>query len=88
MSNQENRPCDGTAHLNRHVEIPERTAIAIEERLEGTEFDSVDEYVAFALTVLLENLDSQEEAHDPEDGEAGTVENEAVRDRLETLGYL
>lgn len=81
----------------RTVEIPERTADAISERLTWTEFDSVDDYVAFALGQLLREIDRQNDDSPPHpdadggaaadiDGDEGT--DEAVADRLESLGYL
>jgi Arc/MetJ-type ribon-helix-helix transcriptional regulator len=81
---------DGT----RTVEIPERTADKISDRLSLTEFESVDEYVAFALGQLLREIDRQDdEPSTPpgSDGEAAGddgVTDEAVADRLESLGYL
>lgn len=77
----------------RTVEIPERTADAISERLSRTEFESVDGYVAFALGQLLREIDRQDDSPstppDPDDGAAGESHpDQAVADRLESLGYL
>ena len=74
---------------DRPVAIPEHTARAVEARLDGTQFETVDEYVAVALELLLEQLESPEPPGDQEaETEADPVEDEAVRERLETLGYL
>lgn len=75
----------------RTVEIPERTAAAVAERVAGTEFDSVDEYVATALDRLLRELDRVDADGDrPADrsDDPDPDREEAVADRLESLGYL
>jgi Arc/MetJ-type ribon-helix-helix transcriptional regulator len=70
----------------RTVSIPEPVAAAIERRVAATQFDSVDEYAAFALELLLCELDHQN------DGDLGVavdrVDTDEVRDRLDSLGYL
>lgn len=76
----------------RCIEIPETTAEALAARLEGTEFDSVDEYASFALEQLLDQLyrrDTTDGATDVggDDVESGQPDA-AVADRLESLGYL
>lgn len=85
---------------SRTVEIPERTARTISERLHRTEFDSVDDYVLFALGQVVRELDRQSDDQstdsDPDDGPAqdespadtDEAADEAVADRLESLGYL
>lgn len=78
-------PDDGT----RSVEIPERTAAAVAERLPATEFDSIDEYVATALDRLLRELERGDHDHDHTGERSDERErDEAVTDRLESLGYL
>lgn len=82
-----------TDEPTRTVEIPERTAAAISNRLPETEFDSADDYVAFALDQLLRELDREEATthrrHPAEaDAADGTETDTAVQDRLESLGYL
>lgn len=75
----------------RTVEIPERTAQAISERIAGMEFESVDAYVSFALA-QLERQVRQQTTEDAEPFEDATNErpthDDAVEDRLESLGYL
>ncbi|WP_299334172.1 hypothetical protein [Haloplanus sp.] len=74
------------------VEIPERTADAVADRLSGTEFDSIDDYVAFALERLLGELDRTDSTSDrppvPDGSDDDSPADEAVADRLESLGYL
>ena len=84
---------DPTDEPTRTVEIPERTAGAISNRLPETEFDSVDDYIAFALEQLVRELDREETTthrREPPDTDAtdGTETGTAVQDRLESLGYL
>lgn len=67
----------------RHVSVPDSLAERIEGRLSHTEFDTVDEYVAYVLAVVLEEVESEVA---PESGDE--VDERAVRDRLESLGYL
>jgi Arc/MetJ-type ribon-helix-helix transcriptional regulator len=77
----------------RTVEIPPETAAALSERLSRTEFDSVDEYVAFALDQLLYELERVEnDGSDTRHVDGGSSEerssDDAVSGRLESLGYL
>lgn len=75
---------------HRRIEIPERTAEQIESRIDGTEFDSVEEYVAVALERLLWELRRHEGQSPPDDRgvEADTSTDEDLEERLEALGYL
>jgi hypothetical protein len=80
VSSPDNRRC---------VELPARIGAAIERRLSATDFDTTDEYVAFAMESLLRELDQQTEladidAADPEESE----QPPQLEDRLESLGYL
>lgn len=91
---------DHNDERKRRIDIPERTARAISARIDDTEFESVDEYVAFALDQLLTELDRQQvtgaRSPDPDgsgDGRTdGTADagdsSDAVEARLESLGYL
>ncbi|MGM0370901.1 MAG: hypothetical protein ACQEQJ_00155 [Halobacteriota archaeon] len=85
---------DDTEDETRTIEIPERTAQIIAARLSWTEFETVDEYVTFALGQLLREIDRHDDPSAPagSDGETADVDSrhtdEAVADRLESLGYL
>lgn len=79
----DDRP-DGT----HTVTIPEETADEIAQRLHATEFDSVDAYVTFTMELVLRELEREEETGDAKSPSGTGEENEAVRERLETLGYL
>lgn len=53
----------------------------IKERVEATDFSSVEQYVAFVLEEILKEED-EEEKTSPEEAE------EEVKKRLKALGYL
>ncbi|WP_128476573.1 CopG family transcriptional regulator [Halorussus pelagicus] len=63
------------------IELPPEIHQQCASRIEGTEFESVDEYVTFVLEVLFEQED-----------DSRTVEqhanDEAMKERLESLGYM
>jgi len=65
------------------VVLPESVVADIEDRLPRTRFDSVDEYAAYALAVLLREADRRDDTP-----EHDTDEGEEMRQRLESLGYL
>ncbi len=65
------------------VEIPDELYRKIEERVKETEFDSVDEYVAFVLKEVLESLEEEEEEQ-----VFSEEEEEKVKERLRALGYI
>jgi Arc/MetJ-type ribon-helix-helix transcriptional regulator len=63
----------------RTVQIPEEVAKAMEARIEGSAFSSVDEFVSFVLARLSE--------------QSGTVpfseeDERRLRERLRSLGYI
>lgn len=62
------------------VNIPYAIYNSISQRIEGTEFGTVDSYVTFVLNELLSD-DNTEKAFDQE-------EEEQVKNRLRDLGYI
>jgi len=66
----------------REVKIPAEIYEKIEERIKETEFESVDEYVAYVLREVLASLEEEEEQVFSEE------EEEKVKERLRALGYL
>lgn len=84
--------CDRTFQRTRDVEIAEHVARKIERRLERTRFESVDEYAAVALELLVREVtDGDEPAgadaeRDPRD--VDVEDAEALQEQLESLGYL
>jgi len=61
----------------RSVEIPANLYRRIEEHIRGTDFSSVEDFVAFVLQEVLEDME----------GRPGE-EDERVKRRLQALGYL
>ncbi len=64
------------------VEIPESLHDRIRTRIEGTEFQSVSDYVVHAVRERLA-LDENQKAP-----VYSKEEEEKIKDRLKTLGYL
>jgi hypothetical protein len=54
----------------------------VERRLPRTDFDSVDDYVAFVLEETLARVEADA------DDQPEEVDEQAVEQRLESLGYL
>lgn len=70
------------------IRLPDRVASKLRDRLEDTEFDSIDAYVAFAMASLLRELeDLDDEAAVPGDHD-DPANADDLEDRLESLGYL
>jgi len=63
----------------RSVQLPEELVAALEQRVRGTSFDSVDAFIAFVLARLLDHP-----------GTTGFTEEEErnLRERLRSLGYI
>ncbi len=63
----------------RSVQLPRELVAALEERFRGTSFDSVDAFIAFVLSRLLD-----------EPGTTGFTEEEerGLKERLRSLGYI
>ena len=67
------------------ISIPKSLADKIKDRLEGTEFKTVDEYVAYVMRQVIANIEGKE----TEEKEAYSEEDEeAVKERLKSLGYM
>ena len=65
------------------VELPAEVHGRIERRVEGTDFDSVDEYVTFVLEEVLHYAESGSGNMTDE-----AVDEDEVKDRLRSLGYI
>ena len=65
------------------VTVSEDLADRIANRIQHTEFETVDEYVEFVLSELLARLE-----HDVDVSHESTASQEEVQNRLESLGYL
>jgi hypothetical protein len=65
------------------IKVPKVILGKIEERIQGTEFKTIDEYVNFVLEEVVKETEEEE----PE--EVFSEEDEAkVKERLRALGYL
>jgi len=65
------------------VELPERIVERVEDRLPRTEFDSPAEYITFVMEEVLYRVEQETEDDDFE-----PVDEDEVKDRLKSLGYL
>ena len=63
----------------RSVHLPEELVAALEERVQGTAFDSVDAFIAFVLARLLDQ---------PAANGFTEEEERVLRERLRSLGYI
>lgn len=71
------------AEKQRQVELPERIVDRVEKRLPRTEFDSTPEYITYVMEEVLYRVEQETEGDDFE-----AVDEDEVRDRLKSLGYL
>jgi len=65
------------------VELPSRIIDRVEDRLPRTEFDSSAEYITYVMEEVLYRVEQE-----TEDDEFKKVNEEEVKDRLKSLGYL
>lgn len=65
------------------VDLPDRIVERVEARLPRTEFDDVGEYVTFVMEEVLYRVEKETEDDDFE-----AVDEDEVKDRLKSLGYL
>ena len=65
------------------VELPERIVSQVEDRLPRTEWDDPAEYITFVMEEVLYRVEEETEDDDFE-----AVDEDEVKDRLESLGYL
>jgi hypothetical protein len=63
----------------RELRLPATLVRAIEERLRGSGFDSVDAFVTFVLARLVER---------PADGPFSEEDERVLKERLRSLGYI
>jgi Arc/MetJ-type ribon-helix-helix transcriptional regulator len=64
------------------VSIPKPLAEKIKQRIEGTGFRSVSEYVIYVLREVLASLEEEERVEFTEE------EEEEIKRRLKALGYM
>jgi hypothetical protein len=74
---------------DRTIELPAETVAKLSQRLDATEFQTVDEYAAFVLDQVLDELRRQNDGPLNESELAGDRSSgDDVESRLESLGYL
>lgn len=66
----------------RTLALDESLVSRVERRLEYTDYDTAEEYVAFVLRETLARVEAET------DDAPADVDREEVQDRLESLGYL
>lgn len=64
------------------VRLPPNLRAECENRIDGTNFDSVEEYVRFVVAEACKRAQTETESRDR------TTAPDEVSDRLESLGYL
>ncbi len=64
-----------------NISIPTSLFERIEEQIEGTDFTSVSDYVAYVLNEVLTENEEETESVSKED-------EERIKERLKALGYL
>jgi Arc/MetJ-type ribon-helix-helix transcriptional regulator len=67
----------------RSVELPERIVERVEDRLPRTEWDDPASYITYVMEEVLYRIE-QETADD----DFEPVDEDEVKDRLKSLGYL
>jgi len=70
------------------VFLPAELYKRVEERVRISDFESVDEYVAFVLEEVLKAVSEEEEEAEEEEVSLSEEEEEEVKRRLRALGYL
>lgn len=72
-----------TQEQTQQLDLPSRIVGRVEDRLPRTEFDSPEEYVTFVMEEVLYRVEQETEDDDFEE-----VDEDEVKDRLKSLGYL
>ena len=70
------------------VFLPAELYRRVEERVRISDFESVDEYVAFVLEEVLKVVSEEEGEAEEEEVSLSEEEEEEVKRRLRALGYL
>lgn len=65
------------------VEIPQRILDRAEDRLPQTDWENPAEYITFAVEEVLNRIERE-----PEDDDFEPADEDEVKDRLKSLGYL
>ncbi|NHN46561.1 hypothetical protein G9464_02975 [Halostella sp. JP-L12] len=65
------------------VDLPDRIVSRVEDRLSRTEFETPADYITYVMEEVLYRVEKETEDEDFE-----PVDEEEVKDRLQSLGYL
>lgn len=72
-----------TPEETQSVDLPQRIVDRVDDRLPRTEFDTTGEYITYVLEEVLYRVEQETEDDDFE-----PVDEDEVKDRLKSLGYL
>jgi hypothetical protein len=67
----------------RRIDLPERIVERVEDRLPRTEWETSEEYITYVMEEVLYRVETATEDDDFE-----AVDEDEVKDRLKSLGYL
>lgn len=67
-----------------NISIPNSLAEKIKKRMEGTDFNSISEYVTYILRKIIYQIEAEEKEKEAFSKE----EEEKVKERLRNLGYI
>jgi hypothetical protein len=73
----------GSSEETTSIDLPERIVSRVEDRLPRTQFDTPTEYMTYVMEEVLYHVEKETEDDDFE-----PVDEDEVKDRLKSLGYL
>lgn len=73
----------GIQENTQSLELPKRIVERVENRIPRTEWDTPEEYITFVLEEVLYRVEQE-----TDDEEFEPVDEEEVKERLKSLGYL
>jgi hypothetical protein len=71
-----------------NISIPRATADRVAKRLSGSGFQSIDEYVAYIVDAVLDELESTSPGSSKPSTSLTKEDEEAIEQKLSELGYL
>lgn len=72
-----------SSEMTQTIELPRRIVDRVEDRLPRTEWDNPEEYITYVMNEVLYHVEKETEDDDFE-----PVDEEEVKSRLKSLGYL
>ncbi|MBD3204409.1 CopG family transcriptional regulator [Candidatus Woesearchaeota archaeon] len=67
----------------KEIKIPEEMYFKLEKRAKDSDFEDVDSYVEFILLQVIERIENEQD-----DEELSEEDEERIKQRLKSLGYL